>query len=163
MRNNLVLSICALALLIATVSWADEAQDRWKTSSRQTDKDVKPLPPVQVEGKAGDGTRSPTQLEPGLAKIEEQFGTQMQALLSDLASAQTAEEKTALQQKAIDLKGQWALALAYRQLELARERKDAASESQIQNDIENMQHPAAVQASPAPRPESDKAVQGGAQ
>ena len=103
-----------------------------------------------------------SRLEPGLAKIEADYQARMDALMSELASA-TEDQREAVQQQAAELKVQWTLALANRQLELARQRGDVAAETEILHAIQAMQKPPATEGQPVVRdPNAGIQIEGGA-
>jgi hypothetical protein len=87
---------------------------------------------------AAPNEQQQTHLEPGLQAIEDNYRARLKDLKKQIAATQIPEEIEALQSQAVVLKEEWTLALANRQLELARERNDVKAIADISRAIENI-------------------------
>lgn len=116
-----------------------------------------------MQAEPGDGQQVVPQLEAGIAEIETMYGNRMQALKSKLNLATTEEERDALQQQTRELKVELTLALADRQLELARERGDTEAETELLTAKQAIMNPPSVERVQVKRdPNAGVRVEGGA-
>jgi hypothetical protein len=87
----------------------------------------------------------------------------MRDLRMRISTAQTPEDQESLQREAMELKVEWSLALAKRQLELARERGDTEAEAEALNTINHVANPPTVLRQQVPRdPNAGIELPGGA-
>jgi len=150
-----------LAAVVA-VGMIGFAGDERRPESVRTDKDIA-RPEGQMQAEPGTGERAPLQLEPGLAKIEADYTAQLETLRHELAAAITEEQREAIQERAVQLKVQWTLALADRQLELARQEQNAEAETEILKAMQAMQNPRSTARQEVERdPNAGIVIEGGA-
>jgi hypothetical protein len=138
MNNKTSVFIALLAVLMlcycaVAQQPAEEATDNAAGNSAIQRSDIQAR-----TGQVELGDQIETELEPGLASIETNFKARMEGLKTQMAAARDAAEMDQLQQQAQQLKVDWSIALANRQLELARARKDTQSEAAILETIENL-------------------------
>lgn len=141
MRAKLLL--CAALIAAFTFGLTAYAQDENAPIPSQTyvDESQMTRTETQTVGQAELGEKVPTVLEPGLAAIEANYAARLAGLREQAAAAATSEGRETLQMRMQEVKLEWSLALAYRQLELARERQDADAETEILQAIEHMTNP----------------------
>lgn len=131
MRTKLTLLVAlGMIVLVGGGVIADNARDRLANTPALTDAEIQ-RPEGQMQAEPGNGQQVVPQLEPGIAEIEAMYLNRMQTLKSQLNLATTEEERDVIQQQARQLKVEWTLALADRQLELARERGDTEAETEL--------------------------------
>jgi len=126
----------AAVVAVGMIGFADDVR---RPESVRTDDGVA-RPEAQMQAEPGTGERAPLQLELGLAKIEADFTAQMETLRHELAAAITEDQREAIQERAVQLKVQWTLALADRQLELARQDQNAEAETEVLKAMQAMQN-----------------------
>jgi hypothetical protein len=139
--------LSALVLGCGVLAFAGETPESATTPSPdRTDNDVVR---VEIPATTDPSVSEPisTRLDPRIAQIEATYRTRMQALKSQIGATADPVSQDQLQQQAGQLKIEWTLALADRQLELARERKDSRAEAELLQAIERIQHP---RTAPAP-------------
>ncbi len=154
-RLLLVVVTSAAMILIAR---ADDHDLGPQPVSTPTQQNVQPADVQAVTGEQAEPV-----LEPGIAAIEATYYQQMQVLNEQIQSAASEEQRDLLQQQAQTLKVEWTLALAHRQLDLARERQDTQAETELLQAIDRITHPVSPETQAAPRdPEAGISVEGGA-
>jgi hypothetical protein len=157
-RRFLLLLITFLTIAVLGLAGDERQAARVRPESNvpQTSVQAQTLDP-------GSRVQAAPQLEPEVAAIEASFGQQIQMLSSEFASAQTEDEREAVQQRVQSLKIEWTLALANRQLELARQKQDAKAEAEILQMIAHITNRVAPALTPIPRdPQTGAAIEGGA-
>ena len=161
MRNST--KILTVALAIAAVAVLGHADDERRVSSGRTDADIVRPEGVAQETIPGNGEQVVPQLEAGLMQINADFRGRMDAIKVELSAATTEEARAEIQQRAQQLKVEWTLAIADRQLQLAREAGDTQTEAQLLQAIAAMQAPRAAVSETAPRdPNAGIVIEGGA-
>lgn len=155
MRAKLMMLFTAVA--VCAFGFAAFAQDENAPipSTTYVDESQMPRTEIQADGQAAIGETAPTVLEPGLAAIEANYAVRITALREQAAAATTSEAREALQTQMQELKHEWTLALAYRQLELARERQDVDTEAELLQAISHMTNPPVRELRQVPRDPRD--------
>ncbi len=157
-KKKLFVTIAAIAV-IGIIGFAG---DQRQPESTRTEADVQRTE-YMATAQPGTGEQVQPQLEPGLAKIEENYRRQMESLKNELASATTDDQREAIQQRAAELKMQWTLALADRQLELARQQGNAEAETEALHAKQAMLNPPTALRQQVPRdPNAGIVIEGGA-
>jgi hypothetical protein len=120
---------------------AEERTERnvWSDPNR-TEKDIPRTETPAAVDPSAPASKS-TVLEQGLQQVEESYKAQMMSLISQLDAATDPDQQDMLQQQVQQLKVDWTLALAHRQLELARERQDTRAEGELLEAIARIQDP----------------------
>lgn len=116
------------------------AQSDRVPNTEKTDLDVTSTPRPEGIGTVvtAPNEQKQTRLEPGLQAIEDNYRARLDDLKKQITVSQNPEELEALQTQVVVLKEEWTLALANRQLVLARERNDEKAIAEISRAIENI-------------------------
>jgi hypothetical protein len=144
-RGIPVLVALLVVMSVALLAHSDEAVNRTEHSNLRTEADI-PRTDVQIQAQAGLGGRETPRLDAGIESIETQYRARSQALKAELAVAASSQAQEDIMQAMVVLKSEWALAIANRQLELARLSGNTETEAEILQAISRMPSP------PAPVP-----------
>jgi hypothetical protein len=147
MRNIKIPVLVALLVVmsVAFIAHSDEAVNRNAQSNPRTEASI-PRTDVQIQAQAGLGEQETPRLDAGIESIESQYRARAQALKAELAVATSSQAQEDIMQAMVVLKSEWALAIANRQLELARLNGNTEAEAEILQAISRMPSP------PAPVP-----------
>ena len=159
--KRIIVTVMLMVVITGLAAIADEAKNRYLQGNPQTEADV-PRTEVIRQVEPGSGEQITPRIEAGLAQIEEQFRSRMQVIEAELEMCTTEEERDAIQQRAHQLKIEWTLALANRQLELARQRHDVEAEAKILQGIDRIVNPLPVKHDGEPHSEAGNLSAGGA-
>ena len=155
---------CALIVLLLAASLVVADDEPRVPTSTLTDKDiVRTDAPTPATAEPGLGEQMQPMLEAGLAQIEMAFGEQMESLKAEFASATTEDAREAVQQRMMQLKKDWSLAIIDRYIELARERGDSEAEAEEMAAKNALLNPPVMNVQPVPRdPSAGIHIEGGA-
>ena len=170
MQSKILITLLISLTLFCASAYSDGKppfSERWKQSNLKTDKEV-----TRPDGQVGSAIPAQgDQFQPAVdqqtAAINAQFQTAMDGLLNQLNATDNFENQNSIQEQIINLKKEWKLARANRQLEIARSNKDTERETEILRAIQRMVSPP-VRTPDANLPVSDpnqgidQAVEGGA-
>jgi hypothetical protein len=159
---KMLICVGLIAALTSAPVFADEISDHQASRSDRSSDDIQRTE-SQTTATVGIGEQMQPILEPGMAAIEKSYGLQMQALNAEFNAAATEPQQDEVQQRMQALKVQWTLALANRQLELARQANDSKAEAEILSAIGAIMQPLRPAAQSEPRdPNAGIEIPGGA-